>query len=248
MSQAPGRPPDDAGPGTLTSTNILMVEDDPLVLDYVRTVLESAGATAQAATTADGGFAEASTGRYDAIVLDVNLPGGSGFDVARRLRAAGVWTPILLLTARNTEEDVVQGLDAGADDYVSKPVAPGVLLARLRAIVRRSTHAGEGAPPRGAGRLSFADVEMDRLARTVERGGVPIHLTPTEFKILETLMLRPRLPVSRELLLSEVWGMDFEPGTTNLAVHVSHLRAKLEHGGGARLIFSVRPGGFTLSD
>jgi DNA-binding response OmpR family regulator len=173
------------------------------------------------------------------IVLDVMLPGKSGFHVTSELRAEGNTTPILMLTARDSREDVIHGLDVGADDYLTKPFDFEELLARVRALARRSTTIGEGT-------LTFADVELDRLQHEVRRGGEPLALTPTEFRLLESMLRKPGQVVRRIELLDRVWGMSFDPGTNLIDVHMANLRRKLEEGGGERIIFTVRGVGFRL--
>ena len=210
--------------------------------------MEDAGHGSEATLSVEDGLRAAEATEFDAIVLDINFPGPSGFEMTERLRASGSDVPILLLTAREAERDVVRGLDAGADDYVTKPVSPEVLLARLRAITRRQDRDEGMAEEHGSrGILRFEDVEMDRLKRTLTKGGCRVRLTPTEFKVLEVLMLRPGVAVQRHEFFAEVWGMDFDPGTTNLAVHISHLRSKLESKGGRRIIKTIRPGAFVLA-
>ncbi|MCL4866434.1 MAG: response regulator transcription factor, partial [Gemmatimonadales bacterium] len=183
----------------------------------------------------------AHVGSYDVIVLDVMLPGKNGFQVTGALRSEGHVTPILMLTAKDSPEDVIRGLDVGADDYLTKPFDFGELLARIRALGRRT---GTGQSPT----LRFADLEVDRMQHSVRRGQHDIDLTPTEFRLLETLMRVPGQVVPRTEILDRVWGMSFDPGTSLIDVHVTNLRRKLESGGGARLIAAVKGVGFRMEE
>jgi len=169
----------------------------------------------------------------------VRLPFADGFSVTAQLRARGCRTPILMLTALNAREDVVRGLDAGADDYLTKPFDFSELLARIRAIGRRG---GEGTPV-----LRCADVEMDRVRRTASRGTHELRLTPIEYRLLEVLAEARGAPVTRALLLDRVWGMRFDPGTGVIDVHVANLRGKLERGGLPRILRTVKGVGFRLA-
>ncbi len=184
-------------------------------------------------------MALARKGTYDVIVLDVNLPDIGGLEVAQRLRAAGDLTPIQMLTGRAEEEDVVHGLGAGADGYLTKPFSPDTLVAHIRALQRR----GAMDPKRV---LQFGDVEMDLTSREVHRGGRPIRLTNLEFKLLAALLKRAGEVASTEVLRREVWGLDFDPGTGLVKVHLSHLRRKLEAGGAHRIIESVPQQGYRM--
>jgi two-component system response regulator MprA len=170
------------------------------------------------------------------------MPGVDGLEVCRRLRASGDRTPVLMLTARDAVADRVAGLDAGADDYLVKPFALEELLARLRALLRRSGPAEPGAL------LRFADLELDPAARTVARGGRRIDLTRTEFALLELLMRNPRVVLTRSVIHERIWGYDFGPGSNALGVYVGYLRRKLEAGGESRLIQTVRGVGYVLRE
>ena len=174
------------------------------------------------------------------VVLDVQLPKKNGLAVAAELRREGSTVPILMLTARDSTEDVVRGLDSGADDYLTKPFAFDELLARVRALGRR------GGATVAAATLHFADVEMDRVHHRVTRAGRPLDLTPREFRLLEYFLTRPDDVVTRTELLEKVWDMSFDPGSNVVDVHVSNLRGKLEEGGAPRLLQTVRGVGFAL--
>ena len=221
---------------------ILVVDDEPAVRDAVRRALVLSGYTVE---TADGGGAAVTAlaaEAPDAIVLDVAMPGVDGLEVCRRLRASGDRTPVLMLTARDTVADRVEGLDAGADDYLVKPFALEELLARLRALLRRTGPAEPGAV------LRFADLELDPVAHTVARGGRRIDLTRTEFALLELLLRNPRVVLTRSVIHERIWGYDFGPGSNALGVYVGYLRRKLEAGGESRLIQTVRGVGYVLRE
>jgi two-component system response regulator MprA len=177
----------------------------------------------------------------DAVILDIGLPTIDGLDVCRRLRAADNDTPVLMLTARDAVNDRVQGLDAGADDYLVKPFALAELLARLRALLRRR--------PEDAGEmLRFADLSLDPITREARRGDRLFTLTRIEFDLLELLLRHPRQVLTRELILDRVWGYTFDSGTNSLAVYVGYLRRKTELGGEPRLIHTARGVGYVLRE
>jgi two-component system response regulator MprA len=175
--------------------------------------------------------------RPDALVLDVVMPAVGGLEVCRELRAAGDDLPVLVLTARHTVADRVEGLDAGADDYLVKPFALEELLARLRALLRRVDGGGDDV-------LVLEDLRLSPGARSVERGGTPVELTRTEFNLLELLLRNAGQVLTRELILERVWGYDFRTTSNSLEVYVGYLRRKTEAGGGARLIHTVRGVGY----
>ena len=179
-------------------------------------------------------------GEPDTLILDVLMPGLDGLEVSRRLRRAGSKVPILMLTARDAVEDRVAGLDAGADDYVTKPFALEELLARVRALLRRTT-AGEEL-------LRFADVELDPSTRQVMRDGEAIELTRTEFALLELFMLNPRQVLTRSVIFERVWGYDFGGASNSLDVYIGYLRRKTEVGGRPRVIQTVRGVGYALRE
>ncbi len=219
--------------------HILLIEDEAPVAFAIQRLLRGSGAKCDHAATGTEGLALARKGTYDVIVLDVNLPDIGGFEVAQRLRAAGDLTPIQMLTGLADDEDVIHGLGAGADGYLTKPFGPDMLLAHIRALHRR----GEMDPGR---MLRYGDVEMDLTSREVRRGGRPIRLTNLEFKLLAALLKRAGEVASTEVLRREVWGLDFDPGTGLVKVHLSHLRRKLEAGGAPRIIESVPRQGYRM--
>ncbi|MET9885166.1 response regulator transcription factor [Streptomyces sp. NPDC006430] len=226
---------------------ILVVDDEPAVREALRRSLAFEGYAVQ--TAVDGLDALDKTASYapDLIVLDIQMPRMDGLTAARRLRAAGSTTPILMLTARDTVGDRVTGLDAGADDYLVKPFELDELFARVRALLRRSAYA---APPAGGAEpedvLSFGDLRMDLATREVTRAGRPVELTRTEFTLLEMFLAHPRQVLTREQILKTVWGFDFEPSSNSLDVYVMYLRRKTEAGGEPRLVHTVRGVGYVL--
>jgi two-component system response regulator MprA len=223
---------------------ILVVDDERAVRESLRRALELEGYDVELA--ADGQEAldlleSEQNGAPDALVLDVLMPGVDGLEVCRRLRQSGSRLPILMLTARAEVENRVEGLDAGADDYVTKPFALEELLARLRALLRRTAD-GSGET------LRFEDLELDPKTREVKRGGEPIDLTRTEFSLLELFLLNPRQVLTRSLIFERVWGYDFGATSNSLDVYVGYLRRKTETGGKPRLIQTVRGVGYALRE
>ena len=221
---------------------ILVVDDERAVRDSLRRALELEGYEIELA--ADGNEALArleSPDEPDAVILDVLMPGVDGLEVCRRMRSTGNTLPVLMLTARTEVEDRVAGLDAGADDYVTKPFALEELLARMRALLRRtSDESGET--------LQFADLELNPGTREVRRGGRPIELTRTEFSLLELFMRNPRQVLTRSVIFERVWGYDFGFSSNSLDVYIGYLRRKTEAGDEPRLIQTVRGVGYALRD
>ena len=222
------------------SVRVLVVDDEPQLRRALERALKLEGYDVELAADGDEALGSVATRPTDAIVLDVLMPKRDGLDVARELRARGDRTPILMLTARDAVQDRVDGLDAGADDYVVKPFALQELLARLRALLRRTSGDGE--------RLSYVDLTLDRATREVYRGERPVQLTKTEFALLEHLMRHPRLVLSRSQLFEAVWGYDFGPRSNSLEVYIGYLRRKTEEGGEPRLIQTVRGVGYSLRE
>jgi two-component system, OmpR family, response regulator MprA len=225
------------------SAQILVVDDEAAVRESLRRALALEGYEVELAADGAEALYRLDTGAVhpDAIVLDVLMPNVDGLETARRLRGAGNRTPILMLTARDEIEARVAGLDAGADDYVVKPFALAELLARLRALLRRTTN--------GAGEvLRFADLELDPSTREVRRNGESIELTRTEFSLLELFMMNPRQVLTRSLIFERVWGYDFGLSSNSLDVYIGYLRRKTEAGGEPRLIQTVRGVGYALRE
>jgi two-component system OmpR family response regulator len=218
---------------------VLVVEDDVKLARSLRRGLALDGYTVTTAATGDEGLALASTTAYDAILLDVMLPGVDGFAVCQTLRASEVWTPVLMLTARTAVSDRIRGLDGGADDYVVKPFDFDELRARLRVLVRRG-------PTRHAQLLQVGTMSLDPAARLATRKGHQIELTEREFDVLEALAQNAGRPVSRETLLAEVWKEDPDVSPNVVDVYIGYLRKKLERPKGPRLIRTVRGKGFVL--
>jgi two-component system response regulator MprA len=219
---------------------ILVVDDERAVRESLRRALELEGYEIELAE--DGAQALERLGsdpEPDAMVLDVLMPGVDGLEVSRRIRRNGSKLPILMLTARTQVDDRVEGLDAGADDYLTKPFALEELLARVRALLRRTSD-GSGQT------LRFADLELDPGTREVRRGDEKLELTRTEFSLLELFLLNPRQVLTRSLIFERVWGYDFGFASNSLDVYIGYLRRKTEAGGKPRLIHTVRGVGYAL--
>nr|WP_206314230.1 response regulator transcription factor [Streptomyces coryli] len=225
----------------------MVVDDEPAVREALQRSLGFEGYATELAVDGLDAVEKTAAYRPDLIVLDVLMPRMDGLTAARRLRATGVTTPILMLTARDTVGDRVTGLDAGADDYLVKPFELDELFARIRALLRRSSYAQEsGALDDDSQVLAFGDLRMDLASREVTRGGRAIELTRTEFTLLEMFLAHPRQVLTREQILKAVWGFDFEPSSNSLDVYVMYLRRKTEAGGASRLVHTVRGVGYVL--
>ncbi len=222
---------------------ILVVDDDPGVRDSLRRSLAVNGYDVDVAEDGQRALTAIALGRPGARILDVMMPGLDGLETCRRLRAAGEDIPVLMLTAREAVSDRVAGLDAGADDYLVKPFALDELLARLRALLRRTL-----GGPDTAQQLKFSDLVLDLGTREVWRAKRSITLTRTEFHLLELLMRHPRQVLERGQILEEVWGYDFPTTANSLEVYVGYLRRKLEAEGEPRLIHTVRGVGYSLRE
>jgi len=220
---------------------VLIVEDEEKLARLIRKGLSERGLAVDVAATGEDALWMAGSTPYDAIVLDVMLPGIDGFETCRRLRDDDVWAPILMLTARDAIEDRVSGLDGGADDYLTKPFAFAELEARLRALARR------GDEPRPA-QLASADLVLDPATRTVRRGGAEIDLSRLEFSMLETFMRRPGVALSRLELLEHVWDEGYENRSNVVDVYVRYLRAKVDEPFGTDSIETVRGVGYRWRD
>jgi two-component system, OmpR family, response regulator MprA len=220
---------------------VLVVDDDPAVSGALHRALRLDGYDVTLAVDGNLALEEIAIRPPDAIILDIGLPTIDGLEVCRRLRAAKNDTPVLMLTARDAIEDRVQGLDAGADDYLVKPFALAELLARLRALLRRR-------PDEPGETLQFADLSLDPITRDAQRGERIFTLTRIEYDLLELLLRHPRQVLTRELILDRVWGYTFDSGTNSLAVYVGYLRRKTEAGGEPRLIHTARGVGYVLRE
>jgi two-component system, OmpR family, response regulator MprA len=222
---------------------ILVVDDERAVRESLRRALELEGYEIELA--ADGSealYRLEGNEEPDAMILDVLMPGVDGLEVCRRLRVSGSKLPVLMLTARTQVEDRVAGLDAGADDYVTKPFALEELLARVRALLRRTSEEESGEV------LRFADLELEPGTREVRRGDRPIALTRTEFSLLELFLRNPRQVLTRSVIFERVWGYDFGFGSNSLDVYIGYLRRKTEAGDEPRLIHTVRGVGYALRE
>ncbi len=224
---------------------ILVVDDDRAVRESLRRSLAFNGYEVDLARDGLEALAAIADRRPDAVVLDVMMPRLDGVETCRRLRSAGEDLPVLVLTARDAVSDRVAGLDAGADDYLPKPFALEELLARLRALLRRTQSAAADAEPEV---LRFSDLSLDTRTREVRRGERLIRLTRTEYLLLELLLLHPRQVLSRTQILTDVWGFDFPTTANSLEVYVGYLRRKTEAEGEPRLIHTVRGVGYVLKD
>ncbi len=219
---------------------ILLLEDDTRTAAFVARGLTESGHICD--TLADGrkGLAQATTESYDVLVVDRMLPGLDGLSLVKAVRAAGVMTPAIFLTSMSGVDDRVEGLDAGADDYLVKPFAFSELLARINALGRRPPVQVEPT------KLRVHDLEMDLIRRRVERGGVAIDLQPKEFELLELLMRNEDRVVTRTMLLERVWGFHFDPKTSVVETHISRLRGKVDKPFGVPLLYTVRNIGYSL--
>jgi len=216
---------------------ILVVEDDKKVASFLEKGLREEGYAVDVAHDGADGLMKAHVHEYDLLLLDIMLPGKSGLEIVRDLRSREKTVPVLLLTARDDQQDVVMGLDAGADDYLTKPFGFDELLARIRALLRRG---GASRPDR----LLYDDVELDRMAHVAARGGARLDLTPKEFQLLEFFLLNPERVVRRTELLEKVWDLRFDPMSNVVDVHVGHLRRKLRDAGEDPLLHTVRGVGY----
>jgi len=217
-----------------------MVEDDATIADFVAKGLTEAGYAVDVAADGERGVELATSGRYDAAIVDLMLPRLDGLTLIDRVRGRGIRTPVLILSARRSVDDRVKGLQAGGDDYLTKPFAFAELLARLQALIRRST--GQIEPTR----LSLGDLSLELLSRRAERGGHAIELRPREFSLLEYLMRNQGRVLTKTMILSHVWGYNFDPGTNVVDVLVSRLREKIDRDYEPKLLHTVRGVGYVL--
>jgi two-component system OmpR family response regulator len=218
---------------------VLIVEDDVRMAALLRRCMQEDGIATVVARTGEEAIVRALDEQQDAIVLDVMLPGLDGFATCRRLRVAGIWTPVLMLTARDAVDDRVTGLDAGADDYLVKPFSFAELLARLRALGRR-------APRRASQALEVGDLRLDPRARRAWRGDAELELSPREFGLLDAFMRRPGEALSRDWLLAQAWDVAFEHRSNVVDVYVNYLREKIDRPFGRASLQTVRGAGYRL--
>jgi two-component system OmpR family response regulator len=221
---------------------VLVIEDDRETANYLAKALGEAGHVADKAHDGEAGYELATAGEYDVIVVDRMLPKRDGLSVIADIRAAGNRVPVLILSALGDVDDRVTGLRAGGDDYLGKPYSFSELLARVEVLGRRNT------PKEAETIYRVADLELDRLARKVQRGGAPIILPPREFRLLEYLMKNAGTVVTRTMLLEKVWDYHFDPQTNVIDVHMSRLRAKIDKGFDRALLHTVRGSGYVMRD
>lgn len=219
---------------------ILLVEDEMKVARFIRQGLETEGYAVDVASDGSSGEQKALNGQYDLLILDVLLPRKNGFEILSTIRQDGFKSPVLMLTARSATEDIIRGLDKGADDYLTKPFSFDELLARVRSLLRRGLQ--------GKTVLRFSDIELDTVSRKATRKGKRIDLTTREYVLLEFLMRNGGRVISRDQLAKEVWGLDFDPGTNIVDVYINHLRKKIDAGFENKLIHTERGRGYVFSD
>jgi two-component system OmpR family response regulator len=219
---------------------VLLVEDDATIADFVARGLAEAGFAVEVAADGARGLELAAAGDYDAAIVDIMLPRLDGLALIDRMRSRGNRTPVLILSARHSVDDRVRGLQTGGDDYLTKPFAFAELLARVQALIRRATGATEPT------RLSAGELTLDLLTRRTERAGRAIDLRPREFALLEYLMRNPGRVLTKTMILSHVWGYNFNPGTNVVDVLVSRLRDKIDRDFDPKLLHTVRGVGYVL--
>ena len=220
--------------------HILLVEDEAKVARFIKEGLTAEGFEVEIAADGSSGEKKALAGDFDLILLDVLLPKKNGFEVLHDLRSSGLRTPIMMLTARSATEDVVQGLDRGAEDYLTKPFAFTELLARIRALLRRERQS--------ATVYKLSELHLNTMTRKATRGSSIIELTAREFALLEYLMRHPHKLITRQQLAKEIWGFNFDPGTNIIDVYVNHLRKKIDQGFEKKLLHTERGKGYYISD
>jgi DNA-binding response OmpR family regulator len=220
--------------------HILLVEDEAKVARFIKEGLTAEGYEVEIAADGKSGEKKALDGDFDLILLDVLLPKKNGFEVLHALRTSGLRTPIIMLTARTATEDVVQGLDHGAEDYLTKPFAFNELLARIRSLLRRDRQSPTV--------YRLADLHLNTMTRKATRDGTVIELTAREFALLEYLMRNPHRLITRQQLAKEIWGFNFDPGTNIIDVYINHLRKKIDQNFEKKLLHTERGKGYYISD
>lgn len=220
--------------------HILLVEDEAKVARFIKEGLTAEGYEVEIAADGKSGEKKALDGDFDLILLDVLLPKKNGFEVLHALRTSGLRTPIIMLTARTATEDVVQGLDHGAEDYLTKPFAFNELLARIRSLLRRDRQSPTV--------YRLADLHLNTMTRKATRDGTVIELTAREFALLEYLMRNPHKLITRQQLAKEIWGFNFDPGTNIIDVYINHLRKKIDQNFEKKLLHTERGKGYYISD
>ena len=219
--------------------HILLVEDESKLARFIQRGLETEGFTVEIAADGAVGEKRARSDQFDLILLDVLLPKKDGFEILKTIRKAGLKTPVLMLTARSETQDIVSGLDSGADDYLTKPFVFEELLARIRSILRRGRQSQT--------QLKIADLQLDTVKHKATRNGTTIDLTAREYALLECLMRNHPKLVTRQHLAKEIWGFDFDPGTNIVDVYVNHLRKKIDHGFGKKFLHTERGQGYYIA-
>jgi two-component system OmpR family response regulator len=229
-------------PAAVLPMRVLVIEDDKETAQFLQRSLRESGHAADIAEDGEAGLAMAREGGYDVLIVDRMLPRRDGLSVVQALRASGMRTPVLILSALGEVDDRVKGLRAGGDDYLTKPYAYTELLARIEALARRPT------PEEQETRYTVADLILDRLSHKVARAGAPIQLQPREFRLLEYLMKHAGQVVTRTMLLENVWDYHFDPQTNVIDVHISRLRGKIDKGFAKQLLHTVRGAGYMIRD
>jgi two-component system, OmpR family, response regulator len=232
-----------ATPESVQHARVLLVDDDADVVDLLSTSLRFQGFEVDTASDGPAALDRAHKVHPDAVVLDVTLPGIDGFDVLRRLREDRIGTPVLFLTARDSLQDRITGLSLGADDYISKPFSLEEVVARLRAILRRT---GVGAQKPCSARLVFDDIELDEDSREVSRAGVPVSLSPTEFALLRYFVINAGTVLSKQRILEHVWSYNFDGNAGCVESYISYLRHKIDTDDDKRLLHTLRGVGYVL--
>ncbi len=224
---------------------VLVVDDETYIRDLVSSALRIAGMVPTTVADGDAALAAVRRDRPDLVVLDVGLPGTDGYEVCRRLRDEGDQTPVVFLTARDAKEDMLQGFTKGGDDYVTKPFSIDELVARIRAVLRRSRASAPATAAATGARFAYADLELDETAMRVTRAGQPVNLSPTEFKLLRFLLAHAEQVVSKSQILDHVWEYDFDGNASVVENYISYLRKKIDDRD-PKLLHTVRGFGYVL--